>query len=324
MKTFRMLTALAVVALLLVLVPASMAQDQNFGLSAEDMAVLNSANAATAAATSAQFTFLMNLAATSEDSTAVIDLTGTGSFDQDAAGETIFQLSLSGNADMGEDGEMPINADLRVVNGSLYFMAPALLGPQWLEVTPDELGAMTSGMGFDPAALASGDMSSLEGMEGMEGFGDAMSALASLKPEEYVTMSRNGDQFTTTVDLTGLLSSEAFQSFIRSSIAENADAMEESGMSEAEINELMTGLPTALQGSSLTLDQYVTDGMISRTVLTAALNVDPSAIGQEGDAGSLALTFDINLSGYNQDYPVEVPEGAVKLSEMMGGMSSGS
>src|SRR5690606_29607437 len=107
MKNLRMATALVVVALLLALVPASLAQDQTFGLSVEDKAVLDAANAATASATSAQFNFVANLTATSEGETLTLDLSGTGLFDQNENGEANFQLSLNGSADMGENGQMP-------------------------------------------------------------------------------------------------------------------------------------------------------------------------------------------------------------------------
>jgi hypothetical protein len=319
MKNYRMVALLAVFALLLTLVPASFAQDMTFGLSQDDYSALMAATAATASATSAQFTFTANFAAAGEGSTGALDMTGTGAFDSTSG---VFQLAVNGQADMGDgSGATPISAELRVVNGSLYAQVPAMLGPQWLEVTPEELGqmteSMTSSLPFSPDALASGDTT------GMEGMSDAMMALATLQPEDYVAMVRNGDQFTTTLDITGLLGSEEIQAAIRSGIAANADEMESSGMSEAEINAMLANLPAALQGTTATLDQYVTDGMVSRMVLALALNVDPSAIGETGEAASLALTFDISLSAFNQPVTVAVPEGAVLLSEMMGGMSAG-
>src|SRR5690606_3517594 len=112
--------------------------------------------------------------------------------------------------------------------------------------------------------------------------------LATLQPEEYVSMTRNGDQFTTVVDVTGLLGSEEIQAAIREGVAANADEMAESGMSEAEINEMLAALPTALEGSSLTVDQYIADGMISRTVIDLVFNVDPAVMGEEGDTASIA------------------------------------
>src|SRR5690606_7397773 len=185
MKNLRMATALVVVALLLALVPASLAQDQTFGLSVEDKAVLDAANAATASATSAQFNFVANLTATSEGETLTLDLSGTGLFDQNENGEANFQLSLNGSADMGENGQMPLTAEIRVIDSTLYFMVPALLGPQWLSLSPDEVSGLSSDMGFDPAELAAGDMSSLEGAEG---FGEMMAALAEVQPEQYISM----------------------------------------------------------------------------------------------------------------------------------------
>lgn len=319
MKHYRMVAILAVFTLLLAVVPASFAQDMTFGLSQDDYNALISATEATAAATSAQFTFSANLAAAGEDSTGALDLTGTGAFDSTAGA---FQLAINGQADMGDgSGQTPISAELRVVDGSLYAQVPAMLGPQWLVLSPEELGQMTEGMTaslpFSPDALASGDTS------GMAGMSDAMMALATLQPEQYIAMTRNGDQFTTTLDITGLLGSEQVQAAIRSGIEANADEMESSGMSEAEINEMLANLPAALAGTTATLDQYVTDGMVSRVVLNLALNVDPSVLGETGEAASLALNFDLSLSGFNQPVTVAAPADAVPLSQMMGGMSAG-
>lgn len=314
MKNYRMGAVLAVIAVLLALVPAGMAQDMTFGLSQDDYNALTAANAASASATSAQFTFTTNLTATAEGSSGIVDLTGTGAYDSSGA----FQLAITGSGDMGDgSGPTPISAELRAVGGSVYVQVPAMLGPQWLEITPEELGQMTEGMAsslpFSPDALASGDM------EGMEGMSEALMALATLQPENYIAMTRNGDQFTTTLDITGLLGSEEVMAAIRSGIAANASEMEDSGMSEEEVNAMLANLPAALEGTTVTVDQYVADGMISRTVINLALNVDPSVLGEEGEAANIGLNFDISLSGYNQPVTVTAPEGAMLLSEMMGG-----
>lgn len=324
MKNYRLVAMLAVFALLLGLVPASLAQDMTFGLSQDDYNALTAANAASAAATSAQFTFTANLTASAEGESGVIGVNGTGAYDSSAGA---FQLAINGQADMGDGtGAQPFNAELRFTNDSAYFQVPALLGPQWIVLSPDEASMMMEGFSsslpFDPEALASGDTSGLEGMSGMDGMTEAMMALATLQPEEYISMTRNGDQFTTVIDVTGLVGSEEIQAAIRNSVAANAEDLAESGMTEAEINQMLANLPTALQGTNVTLDQYVSNGMISRTVFSMALNVDPAVMGEVGDPVNLALTFDINLSGYNQPVSVAVPENAMPLTELMGGAAS--
>lgn len=323
MKNYRMVAVLAVFALLLGLIPASLAQDMTFGLSEADYNVLTAANAATAAANSAQFSFTANLTATAEGESGSINLTGTGAFDT-AAGA--FQLTLDGQADMGDgSGPQPLNAELRATGGSVYFMVPALLGPQWLSISPEEASMFMEGFSdslpFDPTALASGDMSGLEGMEGMGDMTEALTALATLQPENYVSMTRNGDVFSTTVDVTGLLGSEEMQAFIRESMAANAEELEESGMTEAEINQMLASLPSALQGTNVTIDQHVTNGMVTRTVINFALNVDPTVFGETGDAANIALNFDISLSGFDQPVSIAAPADAMPLSQLFGGAS---
>lgn len=325
MKTLRMLAAFAVLVLLLALVPGALAQEETFGLSPEDAAVYATANANSTAAKSGQFNFVMNLTITSEGETGQISLTGNGSFDEDAAGNPLFQLSLSGQADFGDEmGPMPLNVDVRFVNESIYFMAPMLLGPQWLQITPEELSELASDFGeempMDPLALMEGDLSSLEGMEE---WGDALMALATLQPERYIAMTRSGDQFTTTIDITGLVADPALQSFFRMLILQNAADMGDDSVDEAEVNQVLAALPTALQGTALTLDQYVVDNFIGRTVLTFAANFDPAVIGEEGEAFNLGLTFDLTVSGFNGSYPVEAPADSMPLSEMFAAMMGG-
>jgi hypothetical protein len=150
----------------------------------------------------------------------------------------------------------------------------------------------------------------------MEGMGDMMTALATLQPERYVTMARDGDHFTTNVDLVGLLSSPEFQSFIITAAQSDPNAQ----VDAAEVTQVMAQLPAAMAGTTISFDQYVTDGMVSRMVLNANVSVDPAAIGETGEAGNISIAFDLNLSGFNGAYSVEAPADAMPMSQMMGGM----
>jgi hypothetical protein len=308
MKTVRLMSAFLMLALLLALVPATLGQDMTFGLSPEDFQALTAANAATAAATSGQFNFTLDLSIAAEGENADVNLTGSGLF-ADNGGSPVFQLSLAGDA-TAEGETTPINAELRVVNETLYVQLPEMMGPQWLSLTSADLEGAMASLPMNPADLASGDPA------GMAGMSDALTGLAALRPEQYVVMTRDGDHFSTNVDVTGLLSSPEFQSFIVTMAQQDTSAE----IDAAEVTQVMSQLPAAMAGTTFSFDQYVTDGMVSRMVLNTNLSIDPSAIGETGDAGSIAIAFDLNLSGFNGTYSVEAPADAMPMSQMMGGM----
>lgn len=314
MKHLRLLSSFLLLALILTIVPATLAQDSTFGLSPEDFQALMDASAATASATSGQFTFTLDLSADAEGDAMDLNLTGNGLFGTDDAGSPIFQLQLGGSA-TAEGETTPLNLEIRLVGESLYLQAPDFMGPQWLSLSSAEMDMMMESLPVNPDELASGDLSGLEGMEGMEGMGEMMTALASLQPEQYILMSRDGDRFNTSIDLVGLLSSEAFQDLLVTA-AQQEGTME---MSEEEFRAQLTQLPAALAGSSLNFDQYVTDGMVNRMVLDANLSLDPTAVGETGEPVTIDLSFDLNLSGFNQSYSVEAPADAVPLSQAFGG-----
>lgn len=315
MKALRAVTGLLILTLLLALVPGAGAQGQTFGLSPEDAAALSSAAAATAAATSAQFNFVVNLTyAAGGDSTAA-NITGFGAYDRSNPDSPVFSLTVNGTADANGE-QTPINAEVRMVNGSLFVNSPMMGLPTWLELSASDVSSFSQMLPVDPTALE-GNLPATGGND--MGLGAIGSMLSSIRAEDYVRMTRNGDQFTTSVDVNGLLSSPDVQDAIVQFMEAN-QSDSSTGTSPEELRQLLAQLPQAMQGTVLTLDQYVTNGMITRATFTLSLTVDPSLIGEQGEPGSLALTFDLSFSGFNQPVTVEVPADAMTLQEMMQGM----
>jgi len=310
MKTVRFISAFLLLALMLALVPATLGQDMTFGLSPEDFQALTAAGAATSSATSGEFSFTLALNVAAEGETAVVNLTGTGLFAAND-GSPVFQLSLAGDA-TAEGETTPLNVELRVVDETLYIQAPDMMGPQWLSMSSTDMEMFGASLPMNPADLATGDMA---GMEGMAGMTEALMGL-SASAEQYIVMSRNGDQFTTTIDVVGLASAPEFQALIVQAAQQDPSAE----VDPAELTAIMSQLPAAMAGTTFTLDQYVTDGMVSRIALNGTLNLDPTAVGEEGEAVNMTIAFDLNLSGFNGAYSVEAPADAMPLSQMMGGM----
>jgi hypothetical protein len=332
-------------ALLLALVPATFAQE-TFGLSDTDFQLMTTANAMSTAAQSFDydFTFTVNAAGGDMASNAYLMVTGNGEAGQDAFS---IALNVAGTVD---DENVLAALEARIVGDMLYVnVQNPTTGESsgWIGMSLSDLGTTLSQgfmegfmednpLGLDPAAAeqaAQGDFSSIMQMEGVA---EAMQALATLDPAEFVAMSRLGDEtvngantahFSTNVDLRGLLQSEAFISLAGMAITMN-QAEEGSPTPEPEqVNAMATGamamIAAGIEQLDLNFDQYVglDDGFVHRAVLNFGLNVDPTTFGSEGDPVTLALNFDINLSEYNQPINVAVPEGAqiIDMDDVMEG-----
>jgi hypothetical protein len=215
---------------------------------------------------------------------------------------------------------MPADLEVRVVDGAIYFNSPSMTGGQWQGATLEEVqsmaGSQLSGaLPVDPAGSTGDPMADMMNMEGMN---ELMASLAAIDPQSFISMSRNGEQFSTNVDLGTLVESEAFGQFVMQAMAMSGQA-DTANMTEAQMEGAMAMFGSLLQDSVVQLDQYVgADNMINRTTITLGFNIDPTQLGETGEAVVVDFVFDINLSGYNQAYTVEVPEGAMMMSESMG------
>ncbi len=304
------LTLFLVLAILLAAVPFAMAQEETFGLSAEDYALLTTPNMD---ADSATFDYALNLNVTgSPDGDVLVALSGTGAFAMDAAGNPVGSLTVVGNAD-AEGESTPINMEFRIVDNVLYFnMGDGNWMGQGLEDALSSVSSMAP-LPVDPAALMSGDMS--ENPEAMEAMGEMMTALSSLEPGEYVSISRLGDEnnqahFQVSVDLSGIMSSDAFMQMMTS-------AGEMSG------DESMAGMGAMMammfQNMSLTWDQFVdlAENRVRQGILDFAMSVNPAMMGASDTTSTtpvdIAFMLDISNIQYDPAVAVTAPEGATMI-----------
>jgi hypothetical protein len=320
MNKFRSGIVLMILALLVALVPSAMAQDMTFGLSQEDFATLTAANAATASATSAQFDFTLDLSvAGAPDGDVEGHLTGTGLFDQTSQ---VFQIAVGGS--FVANGETtPLDFELRAVDDTVYVMSPAFTQGEWKSISSDEMGEigdnLTSSLPFNPTDLAGGDTSGIDSdaMESLQQFGEALNAFATLDPEQYIAMSRDGNTFTTDLDVEGFFSSPEFSAFL----AQMAQMSAESGadttgqMSAGQVAAMGAMMGEVFKDSTFTLTQSIDDqNMMNGTTIDLNMNVDPSQMGQPGDPVQVAFNFDLNLSDFNQTFSVDAPADATPFS----------
>ena len=333
-------------ALLLALVPASFAQE-TFGLSATDFQIMTAANAASASAQSFDYDFTLTLNAVGgEDMGGNTYLMVTGSGE---ASEEAFSIVLNVTGTVEDENVLAV-LEARVVDEMLYvnFQDPTTgESSGWIGMSLSDLGTTLSEgfmegfmednpLGLDAEAageITEGNFSSIMQMQGVA---DAMQALATLDPAEFVAMSRLGDEavnganaahFNTNIDLRGLLQSEAVISLagmaMTMSQAEEGMPTPQPEQVEAMATGAMAMVAAGIEQLDLNFDQYVglDDGFVHRAVLNFGLSVDPTTFGEEGDPVTLGLNFDINLSEYNQPINVAVPEGAqiVDMNDMMEG-----
>src|SRR3954469_22681884 len=217
MKKFRLSVALLVLALVLAIVPAVLAQD-TLGASQGDYDLWTTANTTTAAVSTVSYDFTAKLdVAGMGDSNVTADLKGTGVIDTNKENPA-FQLDVTGSLVQGKD-TTPVNLGVRIVGGNIYVSTD---GTTWQgEKLTDVTSSLTQGLGstsglpIKPSDLSSGNLSSLSSNPQAEA---AMQALSQLKPSDFLTLKRddvNGQaHFTLNIDVAKLLASPAIASLM--------------------------------------------------------------------------------------------------------------
>lgn len=311
MKSSRFALIIALLALLFLIVPAAFAQD-NLGLSDADANLLAAANENSSSAESFAYDFVATLSIIGLDAQPITaNLSGSGVITSGMSGDA-FSMQVLGQ--LGGGGEsIPVNLELRIVDNMLYINLGD--GSGWMGGSLDELfgdemfGELTGGMGadlpVDPEALASGDLSDLMMVPGVT---EALMALSTFDVERYIALNRLATeggvaQFRLTVDVAGILSSPEVGSLLGMAMMGDAGS---TGMTQAEMAQMGQMIGMMFTGSQIALDQYidVERELVNRTVLAVTLPLE-GLIGAPG--AGIDLTFDINLSGYGENFKVEAP-----------------
>lgn len=324
MKHIRLALLVMLLCLLAVAIPAGLAQDIP-GLSAADAEVLTTAIENSSEADSFSFTYSGEFSVTGEDG-----LTATFSGEGQAS-DAGFRLTLAGSATVEGDPQ-PFDFELRGIDEAVYIG----FGGMWLSATQSDIEALGEQFGgmlpVNPTDMS--DPQAMQDMMQQPGMMEAMTALATLDPADFTNVVRTDEGgsavFTTTVDFAMLSQNEGVQALI-GIIVQQAQAQAQDGdaPSEAEIAALREGIPQILAGTTLDIKQSVDQEMqmINGFGLALTTTVDPAAFGDNAPAATIAVSFDVEIGGYNEAYEFAVPPNAQPLSEMlgmmMGGMASG-
>jgi hypothetical protein len=308
----------ALMVLLLALIPISHAQDDSatLGLSEDDFDLLDSAFANTADASSFQLTYSLSLSisdpANGDES---LDVAGGGTITR--GDSPMLAITSSGTSD--NLGELPasFNREIRYVDGIRYDDLIDLGSGDdrgWQGQPIDDLFGTTltlTSILIDSAALASSSVVDLVNL------GDAFRGL-DLSP--YVSMTREEDaavkgqtlaHFSATVDTDSLFESPEFA---RKLVAMLTEQGQDPGIPEDQIAAAGILIGSMFRGSEATIELYVDeDEYLTQTNGDLTLAIDPTQFGGDGSATSAQMTFDFNLSGFDDEYPVAAPPDAVMI-----------
>ena len=312
MKTLRTSSLCILMALIILVVPSIFAQEETFGLSDADFELFTAANAAISEVSSFSFDFTASFSTTGTGEDVSANLSGSGALGGDEE-NPVFQLAVTG--DVQSEGEsQPVELEIRLVDNIIYTNDGSGWQGEKADELMSELGSMAGGMtgtNLDPEDITSGDLSDLAGMEGMS---EAMAALSQLEPNEFISMSRTDSdglaQFTIELSISDLLSSPSLAPLFMMGMTGGASV---EGMEiDEEQMAAMAGMFAAMfSEATVTFEEYVDPAtmLVHRAVLD--INIPVPDMSGSGQATTIALGFDISLSGFDEPVTVEAPADAV-------------
>jgi len=338
MKTLRILAVLMIAALVMAIVPATLAQDTQqptFGLSQADFSLLQAANTATLAVQSLQFDYTldMNVSASSSSSsgtsaamTVTGNIKGGGGLDVTTTGSEAFQFTATGSIDSAGT-PTPINFEARVANQDLFWN---LSGQDagWQGVALADIPNLVSGMMSQFSGMVPGVPSNLSsamqpGSSGnsqmMQEMAPIMQALSQMNPENFVSMTRADEggsaHFTINVDIKKILADPAVLQMVTSAAAmQGATAGSATGGAAGGMDpaQALQMAQTLMQTASIKVDQWVDTAsqMVTRNTITVDVNVMSMSGGAPTVVG---LTFDLNLHDFNTPFTVDAPVNATMI-----------
>jgi hypothetical protein len=294
---------LVLLALLAFAVPAAFAQEETFGLSAEDFARLGAAITQSGeAADSLGFNFTVDFAVEGEDGGSAA-LSGTALIGSNEAGP-VAQFNLTGEADGS-----PVTLDAVLIDNMIYVND----GSGWQGQSADDLLESFSSMSPVPLdSIASGDVA--QDPAAMEGLSEAMAALGDINPADLITMTNAGTEgdsthFVIDVGIQEFLASPAFTQLLSASAAMSGD---ESAAAQVEGMGQMIGM--MLQDTTLAINYYVgSDNLVNGFGIDFGLGINPAMMGGGADAQpvNISLVLDVNTFQYGADVSgIVAPEGA--------------
>lgn len=313
-RHFTLALMLALVASLVAL-PAY-AQEPTFGLSQDDMDLITRANTALSETTAFSFDVALNVVIQAQGENVDINLNANGGINDIITPTGSALVNLNGTATNGDE-VIPLQFEARVIDGNVYVNA---VNPQTGEPTGWQGTTLENAFGSfeDGFEQGSGGMD-LDSLTSDPQIAPIFDLLSSLDPETFISAQRVGNatvggvdtvHFAVDLSIVDLIQSEQIGQLIGQQMGGGAEI-------PAEQMQMITQMFASLfEGAVIRLEQYISpdDVIVRRTVLTIDLNIDPAALGAGSASGGsivIQLSLDANFSGFGEEVPVTVPEGAV-------------
>jgi hypothetical protein len=313
MKRLRWMMGLCTLALVGALAVPAAAQDQTFGLSAEDFALFSAAQ--TSITDDMAYTYISTFSVV-QGSEQVMgwDVSGSGLF-----GPSGFSMINSGTISSGtQTQDAPLW--LTVVGDSLYV---SIDGEQWTGGTVEELTSQLGsalgpmmGMGMGGSGATTEDMTSQLMMQ--PGVMEAMMGLSSIDPESFISITRNEDfnnqaSFSTVINLGDLASNEALAPLLGGFMggAMGSGSTDMTDEQAAQMGAMVAGM---LQNSTVTIDQFINidTQMVESAQVTISLDIQGMA--------TINLQLGVELASADGDVP-EAPAEFAPFSESLGSLT---
>lgn len=297
----RLLSLMALVAVMIVPSLAAVAQDDNplcQGLSAEDCDELLAAQASVAMVSS--FTmpaFEMGL---------TLNIPAM----EEGMEETNIELSVSGSG--GVSFDMASDVIIHLVVNEVYISD----GMETEEYSDIEL-IMTPTMGYIKwegewygEALEEGDLPDMADLEELRSYADVntLLAMSGIDMTGVMLTTRDGDVFTTDVDVAGLLIA-ALQSPMLGEMVGG-----EMGMTEQDLAMLSAFLPPLLGGTALTTMTGISDGYVTMLGMDMVIDLDLALMGMGAITGD--MHFMVEMSNINEPVTAEIPSEYLPMEEL--------
>lgn len=310
----RILFVMLAIMLVLSMVPAAMAQDLCFGLSAEDCAAIDAASLATINdVTSFNADFSIDFSLTGlPDGDITFNLTGSGPVAM-TTGDVPVNMDLAIDTSWsGPDGDGSASIGFMIVDGIAYLDAgdgnwesadivEALSDPSIAGQMPDFSADGLAELGIPPEVL-----------------GVMMANIPTLfSIPGTISYTRDGDVFSFDMDIAAILASPEFATMM----TEIAEAAGEDGAMIAGVGGMV---PFIVQSSNINITQTVTGDYLTGLSFGADATLDLSAVDETMGIITFDLLFDIQLSELNSEFSFAAPEagepGDLDPSDIFRGM----
>lgn len=296
MNRRTLIFVLALMSMLLVIAPATLAQE-TFGLSEADFALLTNANANMSTIEGVNLNFDVTIDADAFTGTGLMNFNGNALLGKDDAGEVLGHIFINAFVD-GETFE----GELRIIEGIVY----ANDGNGWEQTSLEEF-TNDLGLGDSIPMLSGGDDAA--GEETSTLFDpSAFDDIEGFDPISLITMTRVADEgsiahFNINVDLQSFISSDAFLNMVMAGSQE---------MGDDSMAQMIPMLLMMFQDLTLSVDEYidVENEIVSQFILNFGMSMDTSAMGGPAGAEPMVISFnvDVEFVELNPVFSVEAPE----------------